>query len=567
MDIVTRNLLKTFRVEESLPDDISESVLFEHFANFCILSKEYSEEFNLDDIHTGEGGDMGLDGIGLLVNGNLITDIDEINDLATTNKFLEAEFIFIQSKTSSTFDGTDISNFLFGVRDIFNADSKIPKNQKVKDKIHLINAIYEKPSLFKRGNPNLKMYYVSTGKWNNDEHLLAKINADVPLLENMNIFKEVTFNPVDAINIQKLHHYAKNSVCQTIDFENKVTIPEIKGIKEAYLGILPVTEILKLLTDEDGIMLRGLFYDNVRDFQGDNEVNIEIEETIKSPDKDLFVLLNNGVTVVADGLNKTGNKFSIEGFQVVNGCQTSHVLYNNKDELTSTMQVPVRIIVSDNDDIKNKIIKATNRQTPVKSEDLIALTDFQKLLEKYYDSQPEEHRLYYERRSQQYRSTTGIEKIRIITVSSQIRSFASMFLNEPHLAGRYYGTLLNTVKDNIFIKNHKPIAYYVSAYANHKLDSLLRKKQIEEKYKPFKYIMLMALRLKLGGSTMPNMTSRDFERYCHEIQSVLWDNTAVLQSFIEVCTLLDQVLNGDYDRAIAKTSRFVKAITTEITHC
>lgn len=571
MDIVTRNLLKTFRAEESLPDDISESVVFEHFANFCVLSKEYSEEFNLDDIHTGEGGDMGLDGIGILVNGNLIQDIDEIKDLSTSNKYIEAEFIFIQSKTSSTFDGGDIGNFLFGVRDIFNPDSTIPKNKKIQEKILLINTIYEKPALFKRGNPNLKMYYVSTGKWNNDQHLLAKINADISLLENMTIFKSVTFNPVDAIIIQKLYNYAKNSVSQTIDFENKVTIPEIQGIKEAYLGILPVTEILKLLTDDDGVMLRGLFYDNVRDFQGDNEVNIEIEQTIKSPDKDLFVLLNNGVTVVADGLNQTGNKFRIEGFQVVNGCQTSHVLYNNKDELTSTMQVPVRIIVSDNDDIKNKIIKATNRQTPVKSEDLIALTDFQKLLEKYYDSQPEEHRLYYERRSQQYRSTTGIEKIKIVTVSSQIRSFASMFLNHPHLAGRYYGTLLTSVKDEIFCKNHKLIAYYVSAYANHKLDSLLRKKQIEEKYRPFKYIILMALRLNLGVITMPNMISKDFEKYCQGIQNVLWDNTAVLQSFIEVCTLLDKVLNedydGNYDRASAKTLRLVKAITTKVTNC
>jgi hypothetical protein len=292
MDIVTRNLLKTFKVEETLPDDISESVLFEHFANFCVLSKEYSEEFNLDDIHTGEGGDMALDGIAILVNGNLIKDVDEINDLATSNKYIEAEFIFIQSKSASTFDGADIGNFLFGVRDIFNSTSTIPKSQKLKEKISLINALYEKPALFKRGNPNLKMYYVCTGKWQNDVHLLAKINADVSLLENMNIFKNVNFNPVDAINIQKFYNYAKNSVSQTIDFENKVTIPEIQGIKEAYLGIVPVTEILKLLTDDDGVMLRGLFYDNVRDFQGDNEVNVEIEQTIKSSDKDLFVLLN-----------------------------------------------------------------------------------------------------------------------------------------------------------------------------------------------------------------------------------------------------------------------------------
>ena len=142
----------------------------------------------------------------------------------------------------------------------------------------------------------------------------------------------------------------------------------------------------------------------------------------------------------------------VEGFQVVNGCQTSHVLYNSRSNLTTDMHVPVRLIVSDNDEIKNKIIKATNRQTTVKNEELVALTDFQKTLEHYYAAQPEEYRLYYERRSQQYRSSTGIEKIRITTISSQIRAFSSMFLDEPHRASRYYGTLLTSVKNKIFLR-------------------------------------------------------------------------------------------------------------------
>lgn len=557
MDIVTKNLLKTFCAEESLPSDIAEDVLFEHFANFCILAKEYSEEFSLDDIHTGEGGDMAIDGIAVLVNGNLIANADEINDLAQSNKYIEAEFIFIQAKSASKFDGADISNFLFGVRDIFNSNSMMPKGEKIKEKIALINSIYEKPALFKRGNPNLKLYYTSTGKWQDDQYLLTKINADLELLRDMNIFKDVTFTPVDATSIQKLYNYAKNSISKTIEFENKVTIPEIKGIKEAYLGILPVTELIKLITDEDGIMLRGLFYDNVRDFQGDNDVNIEIQETIQSPDRDFFVLLNNGVTIVADGINKTGNKYSIEGFQVVNGCQTSHVIYNNKDTVTSTMHVPVRIIVSDDDDIKNKIIKATNRQTPVKNEELVALTDFQKSLEQYYAAQPEEFRLYYERRSQQYRASVGIEKIKIVTISSQIRSFSSMFLDESHRAGRYYGTLLNSVKNRIFLKSHKPIAYYVSAYANYRLDSMLRKKQIDEKYRPFKYHLLMALRLQVAGKDMPDMSTNKFEKYCKDMQEVLWDSTKTLQSFENACNLMDRVLGGAYVRDNAKSSRLI----------
>ncbi len=150
MDIVTKNLLKTFRAEESLPSDITEDILFEHFANFCILAKEYSEEFSLDDIHTGEGGDMAIDGIAVLVNGNLIANADEIDDLAQSNKYIEAEFVFVQAKSASKFDGADISNFLFGVRDMFNPNSRMPKGAKVKEKIDLINSIYEKPACLEK---------------------------------------------------------------------------------------------------------------------------------------------------------------------------------------------------------------------------------------------------------------------------------------------------------------------------------------------------------------------------------------------------------------------------------
>lgn len=559
MDIVTRNLIKNFQVEEGLPEDITEPILFEHFANFCVLSKEYNEEFALEDIHTGEGSDVGFDGIGIIINGTIVTTIEEIEDMATSNKYIEAEFIFVQSKTSSNFDGSDIGNFLFGVRDIFSASPRLPRNEKVEEKYKLINGVYNKSALFKRGNPICKLYYVTTGKWQKDQYLLTKISTDTELLENLNIFKSVSFEPVDAAYLQKLYNHAKNSISQTIEFESKVTVPEIRGIKEAYIGILPVSEIIKLITDESGVMMRGLFYDNVRDFQGDNEVNSEIQQTIQSSDRDLFVLLNNGITIVCDVINKTGNKFNIEGYQIVNGCQTSHVLYNNRSHTTPSMYVPVRIIVSEDDDVKNKVIKATNRQTQVKNEELEALTDFQKALEQYYVAQPEEYRLYYERRSQQYRSA-GIDKIRIVSIPSQIRSFSSMFLEEPHRAGRYYGTLLSLVKNKIFVQGHDASAYYVSAYANFKLESLMRRKHIDSKYRPFRYHMLMALRLQTMGRQFPDLKSNKFGKQCNLIRDILWDNNKVTQAFLETCEVIDTVISGNYDRDNAKNSRLVTDI-------
>ena len=85
MDIVTKNLVSSFRNEESLPDDMDPATLFEHFANFCVVSQNYGEEFDVDDIHTGGGDDLGIDGFAILVNGTAVSDSTEVEDLATTN--------------------------------------------------------------------------------------------------------------------------------------------------------------------------------------------------------------------------------------------------------------------------------------------------------------------------------------------------------------------------------------------------------------------------------------------------------------------------------------------------
>jgi hypothetical protein len=61
MDLVTQSLLSSFRQEESLPDEIDEPTVFEHFVNFISVSSEYSDEFDVEDIHTGGGDDLGIE--------------------------------------------------------------------------------------------------------------------------------------------------------------------------------------------------------------------------------------------------------------------------------------------------------------------------------------------------------------------------------------------------------------------------------------------------------------------------------------------------------------------------
>lgn len=552
MDLVTQSLLDSFRQEESLPAEIDTPTIFEHFVNFVSVSSEYSDEFDVEDIHTGGGDDLGIDRIAILANGSLISDIQEIDDLATANKYLDVDIICCQAKSGGSFSGSEISNFFFGVRDLFASQPALPRNSEVESKAALIKAAYKKSPLFKRGNPNLRMFYATTGKWQDDPKLLARINQDKETLNDLNIFADVEFKALDARTLQRLYASAKNRLSKSIEFASKITLPALPGIKESFLGYLPAEQYMKLITDETGNIIRGLFYDNVRDFQGDNPVNLEIEETLKTADQQLFILMNNGVTIVSDSVSKTGDIFTIEDFQIVNGCQTSHVLFNNKNLLTTSVQIPIKLIVSQDGDVKNRIIKATNRQTPVKTEELTALTDFQKALEDYYSAAKGECQLFYERRSQQYKSTVGIEKIRVISISSQIRSFASMFLGLPHQASRYYGTLLKSIASKIFRPGHPPIAYYASALALYRLEALIRRKQIEAAFRPFKYHLIAIARIQIAGTEFPEMTSNKFERYCQLIVNELKDDAKCLAAYKKATDVLKTVLSGNFERDRAK---------------
>lgn len=555
MDLVTRNLLGSFCEEYGLTKEMEEPVLFEHFCNYCICSKEYSDDFEVEDLHVAGGNDLQLDGVAIIVNGLLVDEIEQVDDLASTNKYVDAEFVFVQAKTGRNFEGSEISNMFYGVRDLLSATPSLPRNERLAAKEKLLRHIYTKSRLFRYGNPKIRLYYVTAGKWENDEKLQARIATELSTLEDLNIFSSPpSFEPVDARKLQDYFKRAQNILSKTITFANKLTLPPMEGIKEAYLGYIPAKAYVDLISDENGALLRNIFYDNVRDFQGENPVNTEIAETLRTGRSDAFVIMNNGITIVSEDLTQTADFFTLTGFQIVNGCQTSHVLFNNREVLGDRVQIPIKLIVRPSGELKNRIVKATNRQTAVREEELSALTDFQKSLEDFYAAVSEEHRLYYERRSQQYRGVAGLEKIRIVTISMQIRSFASMFLDRPHQASRYYGTLLKDIENRIFSERHSPIAYYLSSYAFFKVESLMRRRYVDNKYRPFKYHLLGIIRMQVGGSAMPDMTSNRFEKYCETLKTTLWHELSCIKAIETACRLLDDILAGNYERDRAKDS-------------
>ena len=79
---------------------------------------------------------------------------------------------------------------------------------------------------------------------------------------------------------------------------------------------------MSIVSDEKGELLSTIFYENVRDWQDYTApVNDEIRETLQADYKDRFVLMNNGITIIAHTLRTLRrDRFQIEDFQIVNGC-------------------------------------------------------------------------------------------------------------------------------------------------------------------------------------------------------------------------------------------------------
>ncbi|WP_183578735.1 AIPR family protein [Mucilaginibacter sp. X5P1] len=382
-------------------------------------------------------------------------------------------------------------------------------------------------------------------------------------MRNLSLFRRVEFDFIDAERIQKLFRESKNAISTEINFPQKTALPELPNIEQAYIGLLSAIEYLKLIQNTNEEVITSLFYDNVRHWQEWNAVNKEIKDTLENDESKIyFPLLNNGVTIIARRIIPTGNKFVLEDYQIVNGCQTSFVLYEARAHLTSEVLVPVRIVATDNREVRNSIIKATNRQTEVTQEQLFALADFPKKLETYFPTFEGSKRLYYERRSRQYNSDESIEKVRIINMTTLVRAFASIFLEFPHRTTRNYKALLKSVGTDIFNSEHKLEMYYVSAFAYYKLDYLFRVGIIQPVFKPARYHLLLVFRILAIPEELrlPRFNSSDMAKYCEKLMKVLWDDNTMKSVFQQATMIVEHAANGDLDRDYIRTEPFTEQI-------
>lgn len=556
MDVVTQSLLKEFAESQKI-DGLAQSDQFEAFINYIVVSDIYPEEFDFNIVATRQG-EFGIDGVAIIVNDAIVDDEEQLDDIITHNPVLQIQFLFVQAKTSSSFDSGDLSKFLQAVLDFFKDKASFQQNERILELQRIKNRLYDSAAKFVRGLPKIALYYATTGTWTDDKNLCAIRDGFLAQASALHMFAATSFHPLDATKVQKLYFQTKNAFRVSISFGQNLSLPEIPNVRESYIGLLPISEYLKMITDDDGNVRRRLFFDNIRDFQGDTPVNKSIAGTLLSETSIEFPLRNNGVTIVTRKLQRVGSQFTLEDFQIVNGCQTSHVIAANSAEENQAIMIPIKIVSTEDEEVTRQVIIASNQQNKVDQESFWALDPIHKSIEIYFESKAGDQRLYYERRPGQFNTIAGIEKVRIVTKDLLLKMYASVFLEQPNQVGRYYKDLTPLIGKEIFSPHHEVHSYYTAAYIAYRLEFMFRNRRMDTEWKPFRFQIAMAARLVLEQDLKLDPKKKRSQAYCAAIDAVMADPDKAQAVFEEgtkaitkaIAELTDQ--DAKLDRRTAK---------------
>lgn len=225
---------------------------FEHFINRCVVNKYSMERFDPADIITGEG-EIGLDGIAILLNGHVITTLRETQEYYKNNSNIEVTFVFIQAKRSASFNSGEISTFFRGIKHFFEPKELRPTtNDKIEELIKAKDYIFAE--VVNQGTkPFFEAFFACCGTWNSGNNLTNCVQTECKYFEDTADYQKVTFIPSDSDKIITLYKELRRKISKTIMMTKKLSFYPMNGIEEAYLGLVSCKEMVRLLQDDNGI--------------------------------------------------------------------------------------------------------------------------------------------------------------------------------------------------------------------------------------------------------------------------------------------------------------------------
>lgn len=450
--IILADVLEQQRAQlspESSPQD--------YFEIFC--AEQILKDFNLsyDELAAGivDGEhDGGVDSVYAFVNGELV---QEDFDSTRYRTGVEIELHMIQSKTAAGFSESTLNRLISLTRHLLSLSQNYSElsqyNESVKTILDTFREAYrELASTF----PTLSIYYhyaAQRGPETISPNLRLKSDELKQIATSHFPDADVTVNLLGSRRLLELARMQPRTT-------HNLRVSKNLSAEDAYIGLTSLAEYVCFLKDANGAIQADLFESNVRDFQGNTEVNAEIKNTLQGEHNVDFWWMNNGVTIIARQATLNGDIVTMENPQIVNGLQTSNQIAQHfQPTSTDTRSIMVKIISSENEETRDKIIKATNRQNSIQPASLRATDKVQRDIEDALQTVG----LFYDRRKNYYKNQ-GKPVSKIISIPLMAQSLMTIVLNKPDYARARPGSLIKQDKDysQLFSESF-PIALYINA--------------------------------------------------------------------------------------------------------
>lgn len=270
-----------------------------------------------------------------------------------------------------------------------------------------------------------------------------------------------------------------------------------------------------------------------------------------------FVFKNNGITVVSESIVRKGDTFTIEDYQIVNGCQTTNILAQVGSK-ADKISVPLRLIGSSDPDFVAKIIIGTNKQNEVREDQFWALLPFMKDLEIYYAGQDGEEKILIERRDNQYRDVS-IERTRIMKPSDLMKVAAAAFFFQPNRAARDHRGIRKEFSGRIFLPDHSVELYHMAALSLYKFDYLVRTSRVPRTYAINKFYVLYALVRRFWSKPNVLELNRKNRSAVHKsVMEVILDNDAYANHIEKVSLHIEKLVEASAAKTREQIRDFIR---------
>lgn len=327
---------------------------------------------------------------------------------------------------------------------------------------------------------SIKLIFVTTGYFNKNAKDYLKV---VPLGEYWDckkLYSNYTYSGVG--------DFVKDTCSFRLDLDPlKYSVG--KGTPY-YIFSLRAIDLLRL----KGIADRTLFAKNVRYGLGKTRVNRDIEKTIRdNKSHKNFILYHNGITLIADKVTydpKTKN-ITIKNYSIVNGCQSTLSLYENRDFISGALKLVVKVIeTGQNTRLGETITYYANNQNPIDLRDLRSRDKLQTDLQKRFKAAFKNKLLYKIKTGE---SEEGYDAVIENNFAAQlIYSFMVGNPHDAHLKTKVFNNYYNIIftrKVDVFL-----IYFLYTLFNLIEKNSEKIKNPIIATYKPTKFFILYVIK-------------------------------------------------------------------------